>query len=1058
MPPETLEPDAVDPHAAQASIDSARPAASGPPRTPWMRIFGSFAIVLGLYSMYSVVAVPVIEPTISHRLEADTTEQDLRDARNAPELQRKHLAPWFQPNDWELISPKVIESPRGMLLFRDYETLTDGRLRVHPVTMISLPEGTDISDEERYRRAVILQAPEGAILQFDSAVDLKQAKVGKLIGGMLVGPITIRSDQREPGPQDDLHIVARDVELIGDRVISKSAVEFRMGPNQGTGQELEMQLAPAADPKPGANAPSFGGILSFVLKRNVRMLLQPGQADIFPGMAAGSKLSAAPPSTIGGKKLTAEAPVEIQCDGAFRFDANPYKATFHDQVDVKRANPSGPYDQLTCKVLTLHFDPVPPQVIAGAAPTGPGKAAFPKLEPARIEATGNPVIIRSPSRRVQARGQKLQYDIKRNSGSLTGPGWFKGSVPDGDATRPLEATWTQMLAFGPEADTQRLAIEGSAHVEVVGMGQLDAAGIYLYLVEQVDTSPQGGGKKRYVPVRLQATSSSAALSEAAKTAGKKSLPGVHIKSPQLSGDVHLLQAWFKQPTVAPPPSAAAFAAAPAVSQPGAVAAPGGFPPPHNPSVYAPAPQQVAAGPRGAPAGPQQAAPAQHFNVDGQLLQIEAQMGTRPQVSRVHIEGGVCLTETRVAEPGTRPLIVRGDRIDLEETTPGQGKVWVAGRPAHVEARELSLNGKEIELDRGANLALVNGPGDMTIQVLADLSGKSMEKPQSLELSWLGGMEFDGTEATFKDHVVGRLEDQRLTADVLRAFFDRPINFTQPAPEVRPQINRVLCQGNVFLERRTLVLETGEVATLERMKTETLSVEPLTGNLEASGPGWVRSVRLDNGQGFGLPGAGPGAGGIAHPVAGQDFPQGGQGPPPPADGVGAAPARRGLGFLGIHFEGSLTGNQRNQTMKFQDRVRCAYGPAADWDTVLDPDEPDKLGASGAALTCDGLQVVQALAAPGRDPSFQLDAGGNVRVEGQTYSARSDVLTFDQEKDLLILKGNGRTDASLSRQERIGGPASQVLAGRIMFWPKSNRTQLGDVRQLNADNAGGLGGRR
>jgi hypothetical protein len=254
---------------------------------------------------------------------------------------------------------------------------------------------------------------------------------------------------------------------------------------------------------------------------------------------------------------------------------------------------------------------------------------------------------------------------------------------------------------------------------------------------------------------------------------------------------------------------------------------------------------------------------------------------------------------------------------------------------------------------------------------------------------------------------------------------------------------VLCEGNVFLERRTLSVETGQVATLERMKTESLSVEPLTGNLAASGPGWVRSVHVENGHGFALPGA----------------PAAAAGPPPRADGLrpDEPPKEKGLGFLGIHFEGGLTGNQQRQTMNFQDRVRCAYGPVKDWDTVLEPDEPDRLGPSGVALNCDGLQVVQAPAMPGRDASFLLDAAGNVRVEGQTYSARSESLTFDQEKDLLILKGNMRTAATLSRQERIGGQESRVMASRIMFWPKTNRTSLDGVQQLNAENPG-VGGRR
>ncbi|HEY2840476.1 MAG TPA: hypothetical protein VGJ26_15070, partial [Pirellulales bacterium] len=320
MPPSTPAPVEIESDGAAAPSAAARPQPSGPPRTPWKRIFATFASVFGLYWVYALAAVPLIEPTVGRRIDTETTAEALEAARNAPEKQRRYLAHWFKAGDWELISPKLIESPRGMLLFQEYETLKDGRLRVHPVTMLSIPEGPMSSEEERYRRAVILQAPEGAILQFDSPVDLKQAKVGTLTGGTLVGPITIRSDQREVGPQDDLWIVTRDVDLIGDRVVSKSSVEFRMGSNSGRGDELEMHLSPAASSKPKSNGPNFGGIHSFELKRNVRMSLQPGQADMFPGMASGSKLSAAPPSSAGAKgpappKPNESLPVDIQCDG-----------------------------------------------------------------------------------------------------------------------------------------------------------------------------------------------------------------------------------------------------------------------------------------------------------------------------------------------------------------------------------------------------------------------------------------------------------------------------------------------------------------------------------------------------------------------------------------------------------------------------------------------------------------------------------------------------------------------------------------------------------------------
>ena len=98
----------------------------------------------------------------------------------------------------------MIESPRGKLLLHEYETLADGRLKIKPCTMIFLHEGEAENEADRNRRAVILQAPEGAILRFDTPVDLRQSKMGKLIGANMMGPITIRSDQRLPGPQDDL--------------------------------------------------------------------------------------------------------------------------------------------------------------------------------------------------------------------------------------------------------------------------------------------------------------------------------------------------------------------------------------------------------------------------------------------------------------------------------------------------------------------------------------------------------------------------------------------------------------------------------------------------------------------------------------------------------------------------------------------------------------------------------------------------------------------------------------------------------------------------------------
>ncbi|MBI2826811.1 MAG: hypothetical protein HYX69_19225 [Planctomycetia bacterium] len=987
---------------------------------PWRRIVGSFLLIFGIYWAYALAAVPLIEPPADPRPAFEEDPEGYYYARGVLEMQRAALSAWFKPGDWELSSPKVIESPRGKLLLRDYQVLEDGRVLIRPCTMIFLPEGEFTSEDERNRRALILQAPEGAKLEFDTPVDLKQAKLGKLVAGELLGPVTIRSDQRSAGPEDDVWIATRDVKLIGDRIGTPHAVDFRVGPNQGSGRELEIQLAPSTKPRANSPAPNFGGVHTFTLKHDVRMRLYPGRDDIFPGTAPrapavsanvparAAAVSANVPARAAAGTPQEVLPVDITCDGNFIFDVSRYSAEFHDRVDAVRINPDGLNDQLTCVVLTLFFQPE--QSPAGQAPrSGP-----PKLEPSRVEAEGNPVIIRSPSRGVQARGHLLEYDLKKNTGRLTGPGWLKASVPDDAGSRPLEATWAHELSFRPHENAQLVSVTGNAHVEMIGTGLLNAQEIYLYLVEQADgVGPSA--RRRLVPDRVQA------------------YKNVHMESPQVSGDVNHLQVWIER--VAARGATGGSRQRPPESR---------FPRAGGPTELPP-PAAVRAGPV---AESPSDGPARHFHVEGELVQAEVVVAERTEVTHVHMEGYggphaettdrraaaqgasplVTLRETQVDNPEARPLLVRGQSIDVDQRNPEEALVWVSGRPAHVEARELAVDGGTIHLDRARNVASVEGQGMLTLLVTSDLAGQEVAHPQPLELVWRGRMDFDGHEATFQDGVVARLAEQRLTADWLKAIFDGRIDFSAAAPQTRPQVEQVLCRGasGIFLERRTVV--TGRTMSIERMQAVDLTVYPLTSDLRARGPGWVRSVRIGTGAGFPtLPGAQP------------------QRAPP------AAPGAERLAFLGVNFQGDLSGNQQRGLMNFQDRVRCAYGPVPDWDTTLDPDDPDKLGPEGVVLTSDALQVAQMPGLPGAEASYELTATGNVRTEGKMqdgklFSSRAARMTYSQAKDLLVLEGNGYSDAYLSQQDRIGAQRNEVNGGKIQYWPSTRRVVGQDMHQL------------
>jgi hypothetical protein len=698
-------------------------------------------------------------------------------------------------------------------------------------------------------------------------------------------------------------------------------------------------------------------------------------------------------------------PVDITCDGAFQFDVTRHAATFHKHVDVIRANLAGPSDQMTCELLAVFFEP------AGGSS---------KLEPSRIEAEGEPVVIRSPSRGVQARGTRLEYDLKKNSGGLQGPGWLNAVRPGDARAQPVEATWRDRMKFGPVEGVQCAELEGDAHVESIGVGLLNAQTIQLFLVEDPTPPANPTDRRRLVPDRLQAYKQ------------------VHFDSPTLSGDVSHLQVWIKRP---PPTTALAQSASQSAAAPPGVPAAGPASPFGTPVNAVP-----------------HTAPQRHIHVAGKLLQVEALIGEKTtDVTRIHIERDVRLRETQSAEPGARPMTVKGDQLDVDQPLPNQAVVHVLGKPARIEAREMMIEGAAIHLDRARNYAWVDGQGLMTVLMPADPAIQPPPAARPLRIEWKGRMDFDGRDATFYDSVVTRmeqqrltsegvatLEHQRLTSDWLQAVFEPRVLFEQMDPRARPQISHVLCRGNVFLEQRTTAGE--KPLSVERLTAADLRAEPASGNLLASGPGWVRRVWLDTGTGMRMPGGPPAA---AKPAA----------PRPPGNQ---------LVYLGVYFQGQLLGNQTRQTMDFRERVRTVYGPVPDWDTILEPDDPDKLGDGAVLLTSDRLQVERMAPEPGHEQPFELIATGSAKLDGranfapggatsqdptrppskgQMFSASAARLSYAASKDLLVMEGDGRSDAHLARQVRVGAPYDEQTAGKFLFWPSLNKLLVQDAQQLH-----------
>ena len=305
------------------------------------RYFAALTIVLLLYGGYAYAVVPLITPPPLGPRPGPPTTQPVPEAAS----DRVDFARLFPPGSWELDKPKVVETEQAILLIRDYKPTPDGKLELNPCTLIFFAAATPAKPgEPPSERPIVLQAPAGAMLQFDRPLNIAKAQFGQLIGGRLEGEITIRSPETVAGANDALLITTRNVQLDRTRVFTPHDVEFTYGNSFGRGRDLTIALLPE-DPEAPAGTTGIGGVQSLTLAKLERLHIETAGAGIMPAEGT-SPIS----SKVGGN-----APIEVTCRGPFLFDVATQIAMFDEAVQVQRLNPLGPPDLLQGDRLLLYF-------------------------------------------------------------------------------------------------------------------------------------------------------------------------------------------------------------------------------------------------------------------------------------------------------------------------------------------------------------------------------------------------------------------------------------------------------------------------------------------------------------------------------------------------------------------------------------------------------------------------------------------------------------------------------------------------------------------------------
>lgn len=1118
------------------------------------------------------MVVPWIEPELEGR------STSIEEMFPEPVQERQALESLFGSGAWELDQPKVFECRQAKLLFKDYTKRSANTIELRPCTLIFIPE-EELPVEDRYRRAMVMEVPEGAILEFDQPLDLAQGRMGRLVRGQLQGPVRIRSQGKLPGPEDDLLITTREVALTPKQITTSETVEFSWGPHFGRGQDLRIELGSEKNASTGLN---LGGIRSIEVRQvslvhlevpaeSTRTLpgnssppskkekslpsgavaqqtLRPHSTGLAPQSpssdrespasgplgkvsssafsleTASAKPSSPNPDQQGAAEKAPAGAAEVTCRGPFRFDAKTLTASFGDQVQVRYMPPEGPTDSLKCDRLEVVFKPQwstapskkdssegssssapaaqlaePKQTTPSSNPTTPSskqkeasasKAAstisakpnpngsapkedssLSRLEPQHFKATGRPVVLEAPSRKSRAVAERLEYHLttgrtvleggqevwicqetneihaqkleytpgpagKLGQGAAEGPGWLRAEV-DPRSGQTVQARWAQALQLRPLQGDQVLSLTGGAEVLYSGIGRLAAEQIHLWIKQQILSGPNTG-KEILSPDRLLAEGQ------------------VRLQHPQVCAAVDRLEVWFEtltlgaagQPIAPPsgPPLPTGSNNFGRVGRPQVVLV--SYPPapsPGNIQSGNPAsemsnsrssrafvagvseslvPGQPVAGP--GPSAPNRSSPPnlpQQFEVQGKLLRVQILLaGQHTEVGELILEGDVYLTETQTSQPDQKPLVVVGDQIHVVDASRPYLALSVQGQPAHVEARGLGLNGSKINLHRGTNRLWIDGPGWMSLPLDRDLEGRPATRNEQIDIHWQQRMEFDGRSIRFEDSVLASSSCWQLRTDSLEVQLREPIVFTATKSAVHPELHRLICRSDVLLENRSSDAR-GEVSR-DRVEVADLTVDMITGDLVASGPGMFCSVRR------------------AQADQAEDSP----GSKPRLDGLRPGASPTGLVFLGVEFQRSLVGNLKRREMTFADRVRTIYGPVETWEGKLQWGQLSTLPPQVVLLSCDQLAVAELAVTPAGERAMELLAVGNTVIESATYTARANRLSYAEKKGLVILEGDGRSDAELFSQERIGAPRQRVAARKIYYWPATNHLSIDNAAML------------
>ncbi len=1004
----------------------------------------------GLYALYSILFSPWLTPRdeLFAQRRVRSGEIPLHDPESKRQAQ-EHLAdqPWVLEADYQL------RTGNSFVFARDWKKLEDvRRVRFTPFAMIWRPDKKDgkpltiVSDS-----AVVTFAREVVLTNFHSSP-------GRVVGGALEGNVRIRGE-------DGLAVDGQNFNFSEEakRVWSDHPLTFAHKTNSGSAAGLELDLIPKTGP-PDDDGPAVSGVRTVRLRKDVKLNIERAEPGREPER------------------------VRVTCSGTLEYGVETHVAEFRQDVRVARKTAENQFDRLKTEVLTLVFEPKPKTAENAAgeqAEKAPSDGSMTSLggdlDFRRMRAEGPGTSVLSERSDLQADMYELTYDeasrvvalrdakqvhlVQQNSelfcpevtatlaadGSLDhtvcrGAGrifrYLKTAAPAAKAAdRPVEfaGQWQTQLELGPDEDPESgldlIALTGRATLSQPNRMALRADLVKLWVspIRKKDGLRSGPETER--------------LEENTRPKRMLAVGSADFASPQITGRTERLEVWFEDgPLPEPPPDGSAESAVrqrtlrpPAATLIGRTDAQGAAPPAvrRNPNVRQAGPGSGGAAPAGAyasvddpkppgarrtPRGEGRAAKADEKppHLTANRIRVKTMMdGDDPQIAVVIADGNVHVVQER--RPDEKPFDLQGDRLRLENYSERHQVLRLQGEAtsAQISDRQLQLEGRDIHFDRGRNKARVVGAGRLRLPVTKNpFDDTPVTSNQQLDVFWTEEMTFDGETATFLKDVHTQLGDSEVRCEEMQVTLDQRIDFADDGQRSQnTEVRTVLCRDGVHMVSRTYV---GNILNEKRQASGfEFLFDKTTGDTTAQGPGHVLLWRRGSGNRAAL--------GAKQSVV--------------ANRPRGEPETPEWEYSRIDFAGRMQGNaQRNHT-EFHQRVKIVNGPVGSSTAVVDK---DKLPRLGGWMTCRQLELTQERP-EGNDAYLVAVGRGNVSLEGQTeqglFHANAETITYDESKGLYTLHGDGRRDATLSREKRPGAGTGGDWSAQVMqFIPAQNFVKI------------------